>query len=156
MAFIPQKGSLRLVSAAEDMTVKVWDLVLGSEIATIRGGSSGRATCFAFSSDYKTLMIGFRDGSISFFNTQKEFQMMHELKCDTSLGFVSDEEEVNALIYLNFNSQTSYLAVAVSSGRLAVIDLSTMQPCYHEDHADYIKSETTHLFLRKKVGSPLG
>lgn len=73
MAFIPQEGSLRLVSAAEDMLVKVWDMVLNTEIATIRGVSpqSGRATCFAFSKDFKTLMIAFRDGSISFINTQK-------------------------------------------------------------------------------------
>ena len=77
MSFMPQNGSLRLVSAAEDMLVKVWDMVLNTEIATIKGVTSGRATCFAFSNDYKTLIVGYRDGSISFFNTQKEFKMIH-------------------------------------------------------------------------------
>ena len=79
MAFLPQEGSLRLISAAEDMLVKVWDMVLNTEIATIRGATvqSGRATCFAFSRDLKTLMIGYRDGSISFLNTQKEFKLIH-------------------------------------------------------------------------------
>ncbi len=65
---MPQEGSLRLVSAAEDMLVKVWDLVLNTEIATIKG-QNGRATCFAFSNDFKTLMAGYRDGTISFFNS---------------------------------------------------------------------------------------
>ena len=56
------------MSAAEDMLVKVWDLVLNTEIATIKG-QNGRATCFAFSNDFKTLMAGYRDGTISFFNS---------------------------------------------------------------------------------------
>ena len=82
---------------------------------------------------------------------------MHEIKCGTATGFVSDEEEVNALVYLNFGSTTSYLAVAVSSGRLAVIDLATMETCFQEDQTDYINSETTHLFFRKKTtASPFG
>ena len=40
MAFLPQEGSLRLVSAADDMLVKAWDLVLNSEIATIKSGEN--------------------------------------------------------------------------------------------------------------------
>jgi len=55
------------------MLVKVWDLVLNTEIATIKGVKGGRATCFAFSNDFKTLIAGYRDGSISFFHTQKQF-----------------------------------------------------------------------------------
>ena len=90
MAFLPQEGSLRLVSAADDMLVKAWDLVLNSEIATIKSGEqqmSGRATCFAFSKDFKTLIIGYRDGSIAFFNTQKQFKFIHQIKCDAEHGF---------------------------------------------------------------------
>ena len=134
MAFMPQEGSLRLISAAEDMLVKVWDMVLNTEIATIRGATvqSGRATCFAFSKDFKTLMIGYRDGSISFLNTQKEFKLIHSVKCDASLGFESDEEEVNSLAYLTFGGTTSYLAVACTSGKLVILDLATMEPCFLE------------------------
>lgn len=69
MVFMPQEGSLRLISAAEDMLVKVWDLVLNTEIATIKGAHGGRASCFAFSKDFKTLIIGSRDGTIAFMNT---------------------------------------------------------------------------------------
>lgn len=68
---------MRLVSAAEDMVVKVWDMVLNTEIATIKGATGGRATCFAFSHDFKTLFVGYRDGSIAFFHTEKEFKMLH-------------------------------------------------------------------------------
>jgi len=70
MAFLPQEGSLRLVSAAEDMLVKVWDLVLNTEIVSIRASQAGgRASCFAFSKDFKTLMVASRDSTIAFLNT---------------------------------------------------------------------------------------
>ena len=59
------------------MVVKVWDMVLNTEIATIKGATGGRATCFAFSHDFKTLFVGYRDGSIAFFHTEKEFKMLH-------------------------------------------------------------------------------
>ena len=77
MSFMPQAGSLRLVSGAEDMLVKVWDMVLNTEIATVKGVLNGRATCFSFSNDYKTLMIGYRDGTITFLNTLNEFKVIH-------------------------------------------------------------------------------
>ena len=113
LAFIPHEGSLQLISAAEDMLVKVWDLVLNTEICTIKmpTPSAGRATCFAFSKDFKTVMIGYRDGSITFLNTQKEFSLLHIIKCDTKLGFETDEEEIHAMVYMTFGGQTSYLAV---------------------------------------------
>lgn len=105
LAFLPQEGSLRVVSAAEDMLVKVWDLVLNAEVATLKASKDGgRATCFAFSKDFKTMMVGSRDGSIAFFNTQKEFKLIHRVKCGTALGFASDEEEINSVVYLNFGS----------------------------------------------------
>ena len=67
---MPLEATLRLVSAADDMVVKVWDLVLNTEVVTIKDrGTSGRATCFAFSKDAKTLFVGYRDGTIVFFQT---------------------------------------------------------------------------------------
>lgn len=117
LAFLPQEGSLRIVSAAEDMLVKVWDLVLNTEVNTLRASQSGgRATCFAFSKDFKTMMVGSRDGSIAFFNTQKNFKLIHRVVCNTALGFATDEEEINSLVYLNFGGQTSYLAIGTTSG----------------------------------------
>ena len=45
LAFMPGLDSLRLVSAAEDFVVKVWDMVLNKEIAAMKA-NKGRATCF--------------------------------------------------------------------------------------------------------------
>jgi len=47
------------------------------------------------------------------------------------LGFEqADDEEVNAMVYLNFGAETSYLAVAGTSGKIVIVDLSTMEPCF--------------------------
>lgn len=141
---------MRIVSAADDMLVKVWDLVLNTEIATIKSGSTtsstGRATCFAFSKDYKTMIVGYRDGTITFFNAQKEFQMIHSLKCNTSLGFETEEDEVNTMVYMTFGGQTSYLAIGGTSGKLVILDLATMEPCFVE--SEFIASETVFLHHR--------
>jgi len=99
-------------------------------------------------------MIAFRDGSISFINTQKEFKLLHCVKCDSKLGFEGDDEEVNALVYLTFGGVTSYLAVASTSGKLMVLDLATMEPCYFE--ADFVASETVFLAHRKSAEHPCG
>ena len=72
---------------------------------------------------------------------------MHSVKCDTSLGFESDEEEVNSLVYLTFGGSTSYLAVAGTSGKLVILDLATMEPCFQE--SDFVASETVFLAYRK-------
>ena len=155
MQFVPQDKSLRLISAAEDMLVKVWDLVLNSEVCTIKPTKSGgRATCFAFSKDFKTLIIGCRDGSIVFLNAHNNFKLIHEVKCSTEIGFASDEEEVNSLVYLSWDSQTSYLAVGTTSGQIAVLDLATMEPCFLE--SDFIASETVAISHRKSSDNPLG
>ena len=37
LVFFPEKDSLRLLSSAEDCTIKVWDLVLRSDLATLKG-----------------------------------------------------------------------------------------------------------------------
>ena len=79
---------------------------------------------------------------------------MHSVKCDSRLGFESDEEEVNSLAYLTFGGTTSYLAVAGTSGKLVVLDLSTMEPCFHED--SFVARETVFLAHRKSEDNPCG
>ena len=137
------------------MLVKVWDLVLNAEVASLRAcQEGGRATSFAFSKDFKTMMVGSRDGSIAFFNTEKNFKLIHRVFCNTAIGFASDEEEVNSLAYLSFSSQASYLAVGSSSGQLVILDLTTMEPCFKEH--SYIASETIFVGHRKSAGHPCG
>ena len=70
LAFYPQKDSLKLISAAEDMSVKVWDLVLNSEIATLKA-AQGRVSAITFSNDYKTMFVGARDGTVALYNMYK-------------------------------------------------------------------------------------
>lgn len=76
------------------------------------------------------------------------------VKCDTKLGFESDDDEVNALVYLTFGGVTSYLAVANTSGKLVVLDLATMEPCFHE--SDFVASETVFLAHRKSAEHSCG
>ena len=56
-----------MISSGEDLTVKVWDLVLDTQIATLKG-TQARVTSFAFTKDYKTLIVGAKDGNIAFYN----------------------------------------------------------------------------------------
>ena len=57
---MPGKDSLRVVSSAEvDMLTKVWDLVLGKEIATLKG-NQGRVTAIEFTNDAKTMFVAAR------------------------------------------------------------------------------------------------
>ena len=74
---------------------------------------------------------------------------MQTLKCDTNLGFPNDQdEEVNALVYMSFEGQvTSYLAIAGNSGKIVVLDLSTMEACFEEEN--YIPSEIVYFYYRK-------
>ena len=94
LQFYPQTGSLQLISSGEDLTVKVWDLVLNSEIATLRG-TQARVTCFAFTKDYKTLIVGVKDGSIAFYNTQKNFKLIQAVSLSEVLS--QPDQEVNAM-----------------------------------------------------------
>ena len=59
------------------------------------------------------------------------------------------DQEVNALLYLSFSADTSYLCVGGSTGAMVVLDLATMEPCYIEE--DFIQSEITYLHTIKAV-----
>lgn len=72
--------------------------------------------------------------------------MIHSLKCNTSLGFETDEDEVNTMVYMTFGGQTSYLAIGGTSGKLVILDLATMEPCFVE--SEFIASETVFLHHR--------
>jgi WD40 repeat protein len=50
LQFLPNADSMRLLSSAEDFTVKVWDLVLNKEVASLKE-NKGRVSCFAFTND---------------------------------------------------------------------------------------------------------
>lgn len=49
--------------------MRVWDLVLKSEIHTIKSGHTSTIACITFSNDKKTMITGGRDGKILLWNT---------------------------------------------------------------------------------------
>jgi WD40 repeat protein len=48
MQFYPAKDNLKLITAGEDLCVKVWDLVINKQVASLQG-SMGRITSLCFS-----------------------------------------------------------------------------------------------------------
>ena len=64
------------------------------------------------------------------------------------------DEEVNAMVALSYGGSSSYLAVGVTSGKLVILDLATMEPCFIEE--DFVGSETVFLSHRKSDDNPCG
>lgn len=140
LAFMPGVDTLKLVSAAEDFNVKVWDLVLNKELANLKG-NRGRVSAFQFTKDFKTLIVGSRDGKIVLYNAQDQFRQIESLEL-SELGSV--EEEVTCMEYIWISSEKSMLAVGGSLGQLCVIDLSSLRITYAEKQ--YIASELTFIY----------
>ena len=122
----------------------MWDLVLNTEIATLKG-TQARVTCFSFTKDFKTLIVGTKDGSIAFYNAQKKFSLIQVVSMSDVVSL--PDQEVNTMQYLSFTAQTSFLAIGLSSGSVCVLDLSTMDACFIEK--DCVPSEVTHLHYVK-------
>ena len=62
--------------------MRVWDLVMNSEVACLRG-NQGRVTSMVFSKDLKTLIVGGQDGRVAFYNVSdnyKNFALLHACK----------------------------------------------------------------------------
>lgn len=50
-------------------------MVLNKEIASLKG-NRGRVTSFQFTNDFKTLIVGARDGKIALYNTHDHFKLI--------------------------------------------------------------------------------
>ena len=79
----------------------MWDLVLNTQIATLKG-TQARVTCFAFTKDYKTLIVGTKGGNIAFYNAQKKFSLIQVVSMSDVLN--QPDQEVNTMQYLSFTS----------------------------------------------------
>ena len=64
--FVQIKDTMRVVSAAEDYQIKVWDLVLNSMLVGFKG--RGRVTAIEFTADGKSMFISANDGSVTVHN----------------------------------------------------------------------------------------
>ena len=144
LAFYPKSDALKIISASEDFTVRVWDLVLNEEVACLKG-TTGRVAAFAFSPDMKTVIVGTKDARIAFFNAADNFKQIGAINVREIKG-MEDETEVNALVYLEIND-LPYLVVGGEVGKLAVLDLKRNQACWIE--SEFIPAEITQLSLTK-------
>ena len=141
LTFMPGQDSLRVVSSAEDFVVKVWDMFLNKEVAAMKA-NRGRVSSFQFTNDYKTLIVGARDGKIALYNTTDHFKLITLISLK-ELG-LQDEEEVTCMQYVYLNAKSSLLAVGGGTGQLCVIDLATIRIVYKE--LDFIKSELAFIY----------
>lgn len=80
LVFHPDIDSLKLISTAEDLTIRVWDLVLRQEIHTLRFHQA-LITNISFSGDRNTLIAASKDGKVSFWNAKDNYSMLSALKC---------------------------------------------------------------------------
>lgn len=105
MQFFPAKDSLRLITAGEDLVVKVWDLVINKEVATLRG-SMGRITSLVVTKDQKTLIIGSKDGKVSFYNAADNYRQIAVMDAGRDMGISNSADlEVNALSFISLGKQ---------------------------------------------------
>lgn len=125
MQFYPAKDALKLITAGEDLCVKVWDLVINKQVASLQG-SMGRITSLSFSQDFKTLIVGAKDGKIAFYNATDNFRQIAVMDAVKNMGIPNPNSEidieVNALCYLSLKLG-QFLAVGTNIGQLVLIDL---------------------------------
>jgi WD40 repeat protein len=113
---------LLLLSSAEDCQLKVWDLVMRSEIAHLRGHQA-LITSLCFSTDKSTLITCAKDGKIAFWNAKDNFKQLSMFK------FSKSEDELNVVHYVLMNDQP-YVLVGGASGAMSVFDINNNKICY--------------------------
>ena len=129
MVFYPQEDSLKLITTAEDFVIRVWDLVLKKEIASMKpkGGDNmaHMTTSLIFTNDRKTLITGGRDSCIHFWDTHDRFKLISSVNID-KLG-AEKFEEINSMVYVsspsNFTAEDPCLVIGGSSGMVSVYSI---------------------------------
>jgi len=109
LAFQPTTDALKLISAGEDFTVRIWDLVLNAEIAKLQG-TVGRVTSFAFSPDMKTLVVGAKDSKVAFYNLLDNYKQIGDFHTSEIEG-LEKETEVNAILYYSGSGDQPHLII---------------------------------------------
>jgi U3 small nucleolar RNA-associated protein 13 len=79
LTFFPENETLLLISSAEDCQIKVWDLVMRSEVAHLKGHSA-LVTSITFSLDKSTLITCAKDGKLAFWNAKDSFKNLSIFK----------------------------------------------------------------------------
>jgi U3 small nucleolar RNA-associated protein 13 len=121
LIFFPETDTLLLISSAEDCQIKVWDLVMRSEIAHLKGHQA-LVTSIAFSTDKSTLISCAKDGKIAFWNAKDGFCQLSMFK------FSKNEDELNVVHY--FFNETPFVIVGGASGALSIFDINNNKICF--------------------------
>lgn len=117
LAFFPELDTLLLVSAAEDCQLKVWDLVLRTEVAHLKGHTA-LVTSLSFSSDKSTLITCAKDGKLAFWNAKDNFKLLSMFK------YSKTEDELNVIQYYTDKDGTPFLIVGGATGALSIFDIN--------------------------------
>jgi len=65
------------------------------------------------------MFVGSRDGKIALYNTKESYKLV------TTLKLFEKEDEVTCMLYHQANPTQSFLIIGISTGQLAVVDLTT-------------------------------
>ena len=131
LMFIPAKDSLRLVTAGEDLVIKIWDLVINKEVFSLKGAQA-RITSIVFSRDNKTMIVGDKDGKVAFYSVADGFRQIAIMDACKDMGVPGEAIEINTMCFVTV-AKHQYLMLGTNSGQIAVVDLHTQKVCYLED-----------------------
>ena len=125
LKFLPSTDSLKLLSTAEDFTIKVWDLVLKKDVAVMKpkskeDGQGHRTTSMLFTADGKTLITAGLDGCIHFWNVVDNFKLVSSISA-SSLGALR-YEEIMTMVYLSLKDDPC-LVLGGHSGYVSVYSI---------------------------------
>jgi WD40 repeat protein len=122
----------QFVALTEGSTLRVWDVVTGSQ-QSIMEGHSDTATCIAFSPDSTTIVSGSRDSTLRVWDTgtgAEQLVMTGHTKCVNALAFAPDGQTIvsasrdGTLRVWDVLSGTELRVVDADSGALSCVVFS--------------------------------
>ena len=127
LRFYPDPDSLKLISTGEDFQIRVWDLILKKEVATMKpkGKEDNMAhmtTSFVFTNDKKTLISGGRDGCLHFWNAHDSYKLISSVQIE-SLGALK-YEEIISMVYLA-SKEDPCIIFGGQSGQICVYSIKS-------------------------------
>ena len=133
LVFYPEGDTYHLISTAEDYKIKVWDLILKTEIANIAAHSS-LITGIEFTEDRNFMISSSRDGSLAIFNVKEKYKLVSTFNRENS---DLSEEEINTIKYYNFRvggeyegNRRPYVIIGGKSGSISIFDLNKKRVCF--------------------------
>jgi U3 small nucleolar RNA-associated protein 13 len=136
LTFFPEQDTLLLISSAEDCTIKVWDLVIRQERATLKGHQA-LVTSISFSADKSTLISSSKDGKLGFWNVKDNFKQLSLMK------YSSQEPELNVAYYVQ--RETPFIIVGGATGALSVYDINKGKIAFTQSQGEFTANEITKI-----------